>query len=104
MAKGEQHDKATIRAAAPIGLLVTMGLGWICGVLAAAGVLIGGLWLSPDLDTQSRSLRPPPALARVGGDAKRNASVLRASASRRHIRSMRCPVGCGVRAIATERV
>ena len=32
-------------------------LGWLDGIIAATAFLIGGLWLSPDLDTRSNALR-----------------------------------------------
>jgi uncharacterized metal-binding protein len=44
MASGRSHDQATRRLALPFGLLWAPWLG-----------LVGGLWLSPDLDTRSRA-------------------------------------------------
>ena len=41
----------------PLGASVGFALGWLDGVIAAAAFLIGGLWLSPDLDTRSNALR-----------------------------------------------
>jgi uncharacterized metal-binding protein len=57
MASGQQHDRATWILALPFGLLWGPWLG-LAGV-AAAGLafLIGGLWLSPDLDTRSNPSR-----------------------------------------------
>lgn len=55
MAMGRAHDRATTLLALPFGLLWGPALGWE-GVLLASGLfLLGGLWLSPDLDTISRS-------------------------------------------------
>jgi len=53
MASGRAHDRATWLLALPFGLLWWPWLG-ISG-LATAGLafLLGGLWLSPDLDTRS---------------------------------------------------
>ena len=57
MANGQQHDRATWLLALPFGLLWAPWLG--LGGLAAGGLafLIGGLWLSPDLDTRSNPSR-----------------------------------------------
>jgi uncharacterized metal-binding protein len=55
MASGRSHDQATRRLALPFGLLWAPWLG-LAGVAVAAGAfLVGGLWLSPDLDTRSRA-------------------------------------------------
>jgi uncharacterized metal-binding protein len=53
MASGRDHDRATWLLALPFGLLWApwlgnAGVGW-----ASAGFLLGGLLLSPDLDTRS---------------------------------------------------
>jgi len=40
----------------PLGLVVAWPLGLIAGVITAAAFLVGGLWLSPDLDTRSNAL------------------------------------------------
>jgi uncharacterized metal-binding protein len=57
MASGQQHDRATWILALPFGLLWGPWLG-LAGVSAAGlAFLIGGLWLSPDLDTRSNPSR-----------------------------------------------
>ena len=40
----------------PLGLVVAWPLGLSAGVITAAAFLMGGLWLSPDLDTRSNAL------------------------------------------------
>ena len=57
MASGTDHDRATVIASAPFGLLLVPLLGHQAGLVGAGAFLIGGLWLSPDLDTHSRPLR-----------------------------------------------
>ena len=53
MASGQQHDRATWILALPFGLLWGPWLG-LPGISAGAlAFLVGGLWLSPDLDTHS---------------------------------------------------
>ena len=57
MASGQQHDRATWLLALPFGLLWAPWLG-LGGVLTAGlAFLVGGLWLSPDLDTRSNPSR-----------------------------------------------
>ena len=57
MASGQQHDRATWILALPFGLLWGPWLG-LAGITAAGlAFLIGGLWLSPDLDTRSNPSR-----------------------------------------------
>ena len=57
MASGQQHDRATWLLALPFGLLWGPWLG-LAGILTGAlAFLIGGLWLSPDLDTRSNASR-----------------------------------------------
>jgi uncharacterized metal-binding protein len=56
MASGRNHDHATALWSLPWGLVVALVLGWQGGLIAAASFLIGGLWLSPDLDTRSLAL------------------------------------------------
>jgi uncharacterized metal-binding protein len=57
MASGQQHDRATWLLALPFGLLWAPWLG-LGGVLAGGlAFLVGGLWLSPDLDTRSNPSR-----------------------------------------------
>ena len=57
MASGRAHDRATLIAGAPIGMAAAVLWGADAGFIAAAACLIGGLWLSPDLDTHSNALR-----------------------------------------------
>ena len=54
MASGQQHDRATCWLALPYGLLWWPWLGPQGAIVSAFAFLIGGLWLSPDLDTNSR--------------------------------------------------
>ena len=57
MASGQNHDKATRIWCIPIGLLVGVFVGITEGVLASIAFVIGGLWLSPDLDIHSTALK-----------------------------------------------
>ena len=57
MATGRCHDSTTLALTLPLGLLVGLWQGPMLGVTAAAAFLLGGLWLSPDLDTCSRPSR-----------------------------------------------
>ena len=54
MASGQQHDRATCWLALPYGLLWWPWLGPIGALVSTLAFLMGGLWLSPDLDTNSR--------------------------------------------------
>jgi uncharacterized metal-binding protein len=54
MASGFSHDRATWVVALPFGLLFWPLLGWSGSATATLAFLIGGLFLSPDLDTRSR--------------------------------------------------
>jgi len=57
MASGRTHDRATWLLCLPFGLLWWPWLG-VAGLgSGAAGFLVGGLWLSPDLDTPSNPTR-----------------------------------------------
>ena len=57
MASGRQHDRTTWLLALPFGALWWPWLG-LAGVAAAGGAfLLGGLLLSPDLDTRSNASR-----------------------------------------------
>jgi uncharacterized metal-binding protein len=57
MASGRAHDRATWALALPFGALWWPWLG-LTGVAVAAGCfLLGGLLLSPDLDTRSNATR-----------------------------------------------
>ena len=63
MASGRSHDRATVVLALPLGLLIGLWQTPWLGLVAMAGFLVGGLWLSPDLDTRSRPTRRWGALA-----------------------------------------
>ncbi len=56
MATGRAHDRATTLLALPFGLLWAPALGPAGIAVASLSFLLGGLWLSPDLDTPSRAL------------------------------------------------
>ena len=56
MAIGRDHDRATLLACMPFGLALTPWLGLEAGLIGAGAFAFGGLWLSPDLDTQSKPL------------------------------------------------
>ena len=56
MASGQHHDRATLGWSLPIGLAAGSLLGPTAGGIAFTAFLFGGLWLSPDLDTQSNAL------------------------------------------------
>ena len=57
MASGSNHDRGTWWLALPFGLLCWPFVGWIGSATAALAFLVGGLLLSPDLDTHSRPTR-----------------------------------------------
>ncbi|MEB3360569.1 MAG: metal-binding protein [Synechococcaceae cyanobacterium] len=57
MASGRSHDRATGLLAIPFGLLWWPALGPLGFAIAGSAFLLGGLWLSPDLDVLSRSSR-----------------------------------------------
>jgi uncharacterized metal-binding protein len=57
MASGRSHDRLTSLLAFPFGLLWWPFFGLSGTILASSCFLFGGLWLSPDLDTISRSTR-----------------------------------------------
>lgn len=57
MAAGRDHDRATLTWWLPVGLLTGWWLGWINGAFTACAFVVGGLWLSPDLDVHSTALR-----------------------------------------------
>lgn len=54
VASGRAHDLATWLLALPFGLLWWPWMGLAGSGWAALGFLVGGLYLSPDLDTRSR--------------------------------------------------
>ncbi len=53
MASGIKHERATKFWAIPFGLALTVLSGPKTGIFGAFAFLIGGFWLSPDLDTPS---------------------------------------------------
>jgi uncharacterized metal-binding protein len=57
MASGAAHDRTTRRLALPLALLCWPLLGPAGALAAGLAFLVGGLWLSPDLDTPSRPSR-----------------------------------------------
>jgi uncharacterized metal-binding protein len=57
VASGRAHDRATGLLALPFGLLWWPALGPGGALCAGLGFLVGGLWLSPDLDTPSNPTR-----------------------------------------------
>ena len=57
MATGLKHDKATKFWSVLFGLGVSLFTDYKTGVIAGTSFGIGGLWLSPDLDTNSRPLK-----------------------------------------------
>jgi uncharacterized metal-binding protein len=57
MSSGSKHDQGTWWLALPFGLACWPFLGLIGSATAALAFLIGGLLLSPDLDTRSRPTR-----------------------------------------------
>ncbi|MBM5822116.1 MAG: hypothetical protein FJ082_06555 [Cyanobacteria bacterium K_Offshore_surface_m2_011] len=57
MASGRRHDRATGWLALPFGLLWGPALGPAGVAVATGAFLVGGLWLSPDLDTRSNATR-----------------------------------------------
>jgi uncharacterized metal-binding protein len=67
LASGAAHDRFTRLLALPFGLLCLPWLGPAGLVAGGLAFLIGGLWLSPDLDTRSRPLRRWGLLACIWG-------------------------------------
>jgi len=55
LASGRAHDRATRLLALPFALLWWPWLGWAGVLTAATAFLVGGLLLSPDLDTRSNA-------------------------------------------------
>ena len=56
MASGREHEKSILFWSVPYGLVIATFLGFKIGAIAFGAFLIGGLWLSPDLDTNSLAL------------------------------------------------
>lgn len=57
MASGSVHDRTTCLLSLPYGLLWWPWLGPSGALGAGLAFLVGGLWLSPDLDTRSNATR-----------------------------------------------
>ena len=57
MASGIKHDQMTKILSIPFGVLMSLILNIQTGLLSSVAFLIGGLWLSPDLDTNSLPLK-----------------------------------------------
>ncbi len=55
MATGHAHDKATKIWSLPFALVISLIFGIKSGLIGGLAFAIGGLWLSPDLDTRSRA-------------------------------------------------
>ncbi len=54
MSTGLAHDRSTKTWCVPFGLVVATFFGALNGLCAGMGFFLGGLWLSPDLDTKSK--------------------------------------------------
>ena len=57
MTSGQKHDKATIFLSVPFGICIGLFWGINNALIAGISFCIAGLWLSPDLDIDSRSLQ-----------------------------------------------
>ena len=57
MTSGQKHDKATTILCIPFSLLIGVFLGIQSAVIAGISFILGGLWLSPDLDIRSLCLK-----------------------------------------------
>ncbi len=57
MASGKEHDKSTKLWSLLFTVALSLVLGPKIGLLFGTTFLIGGLWLSPDLDTKSNALK-----------------------------------------------
>ncbi len=57
MTSGKKHEQSTQRWSLPFGLLIGVLLDAKSGVISATAFFTGGLWLSPDLDTNSLPLK-----------------------------------------------
>jgi len=57
MTSGEDHDNAIKVWTIPISIVLSLIFGWRDGIIGGAAFFIGGLWLSPDLDTNSLSFK-----------------------------------------------
>ncbi len=57
MASGHEHDNSTKRWSLPFALFLSLFLGINNGLIGGLAFLLGGFWLSPDLDTKSNALK-----------------------------------------------
>ena len=57
MALGPKHDKYTKFWSLPFGIVIAITLGLQNGIVAGISFALGGLWLSPDLDSHSKPLK-----------------------------------------------
>ncbi len=57
MASGREHDQSTKLWCLPFGLITGIILGFQNGILAGISFVLGGLWLSADLDICSKPLK-----------------------------------------------
>jgi len=57
MSSGEEHEKAVKILATPLFFLVIFFFNFEIAVLFIISFIVGGIWLSPDLDTQSKPLK-----------------------------------------------
>ena len=55
MTSGKNHETATKFWSVPVGICLWFLLGLQSGLIGGLAFLIGGLWLSPDLDTSSKA-------------------------------------------------
>ena len=57
MSSGRDHDKATKRWAIPFALALAVFFNLRCGIVGGTAFLLGGYFLSPDLDTNSNAFK-----------------------------------------------
>ncbi len=57
MASGHAHEKATKIWTLPFAVAISVVIGVPNAILGGLAFAVGGLWLSPDLDTKSKSLK-----------------------------------------------
>ncbi len=55
MTSGKNHETATKFCCVPVGVCLWLLLDLQSGLIGGLAFLIGGLWLSPDLDTKSKA-------------------------------------------------
>lgn len=57
MASGKEHDQSTMLWVTPFAIFIGFFLDLHGGLIAGATFFLGGLWLSPDLDTNSLAIK-----------------------------------------------